>query len=85
MSFIMQNAAPASSPKEKVGAAYVICEEKSSGNAHAISYVILDLIRGNVEHKSKFQADDAFGFTQDAFVGEDMPFDYLELRVLEED
>ena len=24
-------------------------------------------------------------FTQDAFVGEDMPFDYLELRVLEED
>ena len=24
-------------------------------------------------------------FTQDAFVGEDMPFDYLELQVLEED
>ena len=24
-------------------------------------------------------------FTQDCFVGEDIPFDYLELRVLEED
>ena len=24
-------------------------------------------------------------FTQDAFVGEDMPFDYMELQVLEED
>ena len=33
----------------------------------------------------EFQKHSRCRFTQDAFVGEDIPFDYLELQVLEED